>query len=141
MWLALSWVNHRHSAVAWKWFSTETTAGFFFCRFTQLGLLRLLNTASVMGDEVLTIGQAWKIYDQWLEDSRVSIRQEPLEVNTALRSATRPFSRLSSPRVIGDCYLMAVAGAVHSTLVTFDRGLANACRKAGQPVTLLESSA
>jgi len=92
----------------------------------------------VMGKDVQTIGEAWKVYDRWREDSRVGIRQEPFELDVAFRSATRSVSRLSSPKALGDCYLLAVSQVTDSTLVTFDRGLGSMCRKARQRVTLLE---
>ena len=81
------------------------------------------------------------MYDRWLEDSRVAIRQEAVELDVAFRAATRPVSRLSSPKALGDRYLLAVSQLTDATLVTFDRGLASACRKARQPFTLLESGA
>ena len=137
MWLALSWANHTHSKAAWNWFSRQEDNRFFFCRLTQLGLLRLLATSAVMGEDVRTIGQAWKVYDRWLEDSRVGIRQEAFEIDMAFRAATRPVSRLSSPKALGDCYLLAVSRVTDGTLVTFDRGLASACQKARQRVALL----
>jgi len=91
-----------------------------------------------MGKDVRTIGEAWKVYDRWLEDSRVRIRQEPVELEAAFRAATRPVSRLSSPKALGDCYLMAVSRVADATLVTFDRGLASACQKSHQRVMVLE---
>ncbi len=59
-------------------------------------------------------------------------------MNSAFRAATLLVSRLSSPKAIGDCYLLAVSQAMDATLVTFDRSLASACQKAGQSVALLE---
>lgn len=126
-----------HSDAAWAWFSRREHDSFFFCRFTQVGLLRLLTTSAIMGKDVRTIGQAWTVYDRWLEDSRIGIRQESLEMDVTFRAATRPFFRLSSPKALGDCYLLAVSQVAEATLVTFDRGLASACRKARQPVMLL----
>ena len=127
-----------HSDDAWAWFRRQEDKRFFFCRFTQLGLLRLLATSAVMGKDVRTIGEAWKVYDRWLEDSRVGIRQEPFELDAAFRAATRSVSRLASPKALGDCYLLAVSQVTNATLVTFDRGLEFMCRKAHQRVTLLE---
>jgi predicted nucleic acid-binding protein len=125
-----------HSNAAWGWFSRHERDSFLFCRFTQLGLMRLLTTSAIMGEEVRTVGQAWKVYDRWLEDSRIGFRQEPSAVDDALRAATRPFLRQASPKALGDCYLLAVSQANDATLVTFDRGLASACRKSRQPVEL-----
>jgi len=127
-----------HSDAAWTWFSRQEDSRFLFCRFTPLGLLRLLATSAVMGKDVRTIGEAWKVYDRWLEDSRVGIRPEAFEMDVAFRAATRPVSRLSSPKALGDCYLLAVSQVTDATLVTFDRGLESACRKARQRVALLE---
>jgi predicted nucleic acid-binding protein len=126
-----------HSDAAWTWFARREDSHFLFCRFTQLGLLRLLATSAVMGKDVRTIGEAWNVYDRWLEDSRVEIRQEPLELDVAFRAATRSVSRLSSPKALGDYYLLAVSQVADATLVTFDRGLASACHKARQRVALL----
>ena len=75
-------------------------------------------------------------YDPWLEDPRVGIRQEPFELEMAFRAATHPVSRLSSPKALGDCYLLAVSQVIDATLVTFDQGLASACQKARQRVGL-----
>jgi hypothetical protein len=86
-----------------------------------------------------TIGEAWTVYDRCLEDSRIGIRQESFELDSAFRAATRWFSRLSSPKVLGDCYLPAVSQVTEATLVTFARGLASACRKARQPAVLFET--
>ena len=138
VWLALSWVNHKHSAAAWNWFSGLGDDGFFFCRITQIGLLRLLTTEGIMGDEVLTIGAAWKVYDRWLEDSRVAIRHEPADINAAFRAAMQPVIRLAAPKAIGDSYLLAASQTMGATLVTFDKALALAGRKAGSPVVLLK---
>ena len=126
-----------HSDAAWAWFSRETGGRFFFCPLTQVGLLRLLATSAVMGEDVLTIGQAWKVYDRWLEDSRVGMHQELFGIDAAFRAASRPVSRSSSPKALGDCYLLAVAQVANATLVTFDRALAVACQKARQRVVLL----
>jgi toxin-antitoxin system PIN domain toxin len=138
VWLALSWANHMHSDAAWAWFSRQEDSQFFFCRFTQIGLLRLLTTSAVMGKDVRTVGEAWKVFDRWLEDARVGIRPEPFELDAAFRAATRSVTRLASPRALGDCYLLAVSQVADARLVTFDRGLASSCHKARQRVTLLE---
>jgi len=139
VWLALSWANHIHSGAAWTWLSRKEDDNFLFCRLTQLGLLRLLTTSAIMGKDVRTIGEAWKVYDRWLEDSRIGLRRESLELDPAFRAATHPVSRLSSPKALGDCYLLAASQIAEATLVTFDRALASACRKTRQPVALLDT--
>ena len=137
VWLALSWAKHLHSDAAWAWFSERPDDAFLFCRFTQVGLLRLLATSAIMGKDAQTIGEAWKVYDRWLEDSRIAMRLESSDLEAAFRTATRAVSRMASPKALGDCYLMAVSRINDATLVTFDRGLASECRKARQPVVLL----
>ena len=54
----MSWANHMHSDAAWTWFSRQEDNRFYFCRFAQIGLLRLLATSAVMGKDVRTIGEA-----------------------------------------------------------------------------------
>jgi hypothetical protein len=79
---------------------------------SQLGVLRLLTTSAIMGRDVLTIGEAWKVYDRWLQDTRTGLRQDPVIVEDLLRASTRPLSKLASPKALGDCYLMAVSQAL-----------------------------
>jgi hypothetical protein len=68
----------------------------------------------------------------------LGIRQEAFELEVAFRAATRSASRLSSPKALGDCYLLAAVSQVtNATLVTFDRNLASVCEKARQRVTPL----
>lgn len=133
----MSWANHRHCFTAWEWFSGLANDNLFFCRITQLGLLRLLTTAGVMGDEVLTVGAAWNIYDRWLEDRRITMRHEPAGIHTAFRAATQPLARLSAPKAIVDAWLLALSQTTRATLVTFDKGPASAGRKSAIPVLLL----
>ncbi len=66
VWVALTYEGHAHHRNAATWFATLTTdVSLVFCRLTQLGLLRLLTTEAVMGDEVMTQPGAWAAYDQW----------------------------------------------------------------------------
>ena len=105
---------------------------------SQLGVLRLLTTSAIMGRDVLTIGEAWKVYDRWLQDTRTGLRQDPAIVEDLLRASTRPLSKLASPKALGDCYLMAISQSLGTTLVTLDKALATVCRKANHPVILLD---
>ncbi len=79
VWLALSYERHVHHATAKEWFEQiGPGARFCFCRFTQIGLLRLLTTDALMGsDRVLTQAEAWRVYDRWLEDDRILLVEEP----------------------------------------------------------------
>ena len=94
-----------------------------------------------MGAEVLTIGAAWKVYDRWLEDSRVAFRHEPADINAVFRAATQLVTRLAAPKAIGDAYLLAAGQTMGATLVTFDKALALVGRKSGSPVMLLKPQA
>ena len=42
-----------------------------FSRYTQIGLLGLLTNRVAMGEQTLTLRQAWGAYDWWLKDPRV----------------------------------------------------------------------
>jgi uncharacterized protein len=125
VWLALAWAGHRHSAPAWTWFRSLSDGEVLFCRLTQLGLLRLLTTKAVMGEDCLTLGRAWAVYDRCLLDPKVGFRQEGADVEAIFRRASAPFRRTASPKAIGDCYLVAASAALKATLVTFDHGLAD----------------
>jgi len=121
VWLALTYDRHIHHPVARVWFENVAfTAHLFFCRITQLGLLRLLSTEAIMGpDSARSQRDAWRAYDRWLEDERVEFLDEPAGFEAQFRALTR--SPLASPKDWADSYLTAFARASRLTLVTFDR--------------------
>lgn len=124
--------------MAWKWLSSLEDEQALYCRITQLGILRLLTTKAVMGEDCLTLKAAWRVYDQWLRDSRVSFRHEPAEVDILFRQVTILFAQVAAPKVLGDCYLLALSEASHATLVTLDANLAKISDQIHQDVVLLK---
>jgi len=141
VWLALSWALHPHSRKAWQWLRSATVVAedpdlVLFCRITQLGLLRLLSTPAVMGGSAVTIGEAWKTYRRWLDHPGVDFFREPRDIDDLYEAATAPFSRQSAPKVLGDCYLLALSEAAEATLVTFDAALAALARGRKRPVVV-----
>ena len=59
VWLAMASSAHVHHIQAKTWYeSLRDDEDLVFCRLTQLGLLRLLTTAGVMGNRVKTGRQA-----------------------------------------------------------------------------------
>lgn len=133
VWLALTYERHVHHDAAKRWFQPlDDDARIFFCRVTQLGLLRLLTTVAVMGrEEVMGQGAAWQAYDRWLEDDRVSFLPEPPTLEEAFRAMSR--ARRPAPKDWADSYLAAFAEISDLTLVTFDQALH---RKAHQSIHL-----
>jgi len=112
-----------------EWFGTlPPDATFAFCRFTQLGLLRLLTAPAVMRDEVMAQPQAWAAYDRWLKDPRVEFVDEPTEIETRFRALTR--LRQPATRDWADSYLAAFATVGQLTLVTFDQRLRSRAKSA-----------
>jgi uncharacterized protein len=95
LWLALTYERHIHLAVGKRWFELlDGGSRLFFCRITQLGLLRLLTREAIMGSaEVMSQGGAWQAYNHWLQDERVSFLPEP----AALEDPFRDWSRLRFP--------------------------------------------
>lgn len=122
VWVALTYEGHAHHTVAVKWFRTlDQDSSLIFCRFTQLGLLRLLTARAVMGDEVMTQPEAWAAYDRWLDDDRTELVNEPSGLEPRFRSLTRRSN--PATKDWADSYLAAFAMSGELTLVTFDRGL------------------
>jgi uncharacterized protein len=121
VWLALLWSRHVHSAKATFWFEHAGEEQFFFCRFTQLTVLRLLTTETILGKDTQTMSEAWKLWDQVRADSRIAFLAEPDGLEKEFRSR----SRLStpSPKLWADAYLLAFAHIAGLKLVTFDRAL------------------
>jgi uncharacterized protein len=129
VWLALSSPDHEHFHSAWNWYATLPDATVLsFCRFTQLGLLRLLTTRAAMGAGTLTQAEAWDAYDFWLENGGAGFTNEPEGIEPHFRS--RANTPQASPKDWADSYLAAFSLAAGSTLVTFDRALAGKARGA-----------
>lgn len=122
VWVALAWVTHTHHLVAKEWFNSLVDEEPVFCRFTQMGLLRLLTTEAVMGPEVLTQRQAWSVYDSFLRDSGARFIYETRTLDDSFRSLSR--LDMASPKDWADSYLAAFALETGARLVTFDKGLA-----------------
>ena len=132
VWVALTHARHVHHQIASDWFADlDDDVRFGFCRFTQLGLLRLLTAEAVMGREVLHQTDAWAVYDRWLGDDRVGLVDEPAGLDRRFRTLTR--ARRASPKTWADAYLAAFAEASQMTLVTFDRTM----RGKAKPLVLL----
>lgn len=136
VWVALSVIDHTHNAVAWKWLrSLPGDARLVFCRYTQLGILRLLANAAVTGMQPLTLHEAWGVYDQWMEDPRVDFYPEPRNVDAEFREVMAPFATKPASKWVGDGWLLAFAAEADATLVTFDRALLEFARKRGYAAT------
>ncbi len=121
VWLALLWGRHTHSERARQWLESVPEEKFFYCRFTQLTVLRLLSSSAVMGPDVRKTPQAWHLWDKVCADDRVAYLAEP----GALEPEFRRQSKLgtTSPKVWADAYLLAFAIMSGLKLVTFDRAL------------------
>ncbi len=134
VWLALLWKRHLHSETARSWFEQAAEDQFFFCRVTQLAVLRLLTTEQVMGEDTRTMSEAWSLWDQVQRDPRMEFLPEPERLEPEFRSRSRLSSR--SPKVWADAYLLAFASVAGLRLVTFDRAL----KIRGADVLVLHSS-
>jgi uncharacterized protein len=131
VWVALSYSRHAHHLHAVEWLRGAGEIRLFFCRFTQLGYLRLLTTEAVMGKDTLTQVQAWREYDAWLESNIAALITEPVQLEENFRSFTR--RPRSSPKEWADTYLAAFAMAAGLRLVTFDQALSS---RAGDAILL-----
>src|SRR5579863_4901697 len=107
VWLALLWSRHVHSERAGLWFEQVGEQQFFFCRFTQITVLRLLTTEKIMGSDTKTMDEAWGLWDRVWADSRIEFLAEPEGMEKEFRSHSRLESR--SPKVWADAYLLAFA--------------------------------
>jgi toxin-antitoxin system PIN domain toxin len=133
VWLALTHDRHVHHPRAAQWLEGKEVP-LFFCRFTQLGLLRLLTNGQVMGADVLTQRKAWQAYHRWFEDDRVGFHDEP--DSARLEVAFEELSTRSQPstKLWADAYLGAFARSAGLTLVSFDQALR---RMPSVPIELL----
>lgn len=121
VWLALLWSRHVHTERARSWFEQASEEQFFFCRFTQITVLRLLTTDQIMGKDTKTMSEAWSLWDRVWADNRIAFLPEPDDLEREFRSRSRLSS--PSPKVWADAYLTAFATVAGLTLVTFDRAI------------------
>ncbi len=129
VWLAATHEIHPHHPVARAWIdSLEEDAVLYFCRFTQLGLLRLLTNRAAMGPDVLTQSQAWEAFDALVADPRNRLMDEPAGLEPVFRRQTS--RRQAATRQWADGYLAAFASVGGLRLVTFDRALATGTKGA-----------
>lgn len=122
VWIALTYRAHIHYSSAKMWLdSVAVDSELCFCRFTQLGFLRLLTTSSVMGNQVRSQAAAWETYDEWLRNGQATYVEEPPSLDQIFRTLSR--SPQASPKDWADSYLAAFAQAAAFQLVTFDQTL------------------
>ena len=57
VWITLAWDGHVHRDIAKTWFASLDRSEAAFCRITQMGFLRLITNARVMGNEAGRIRQ------------------------------------------------------------------------------------
>ncbi len=120
LWLALAFSDHAHHAAARSWFEAQPDGSCAFCRVTQMAILRHLTHGRIMGAFVQTQQEAWRNFDQLLNDPRVVFLPEPEN----LEAGFRHFTQAAMPSHGGwtDAYLAAFASGHAAQLVTFDRG-------------------
>ena len=118
-------VAERHAAhrdvKAW-WEALPATETIGIVRPVQTGLLRLLCTEAVMGDDTLSLSEAWGVYAMLLASGRFALVLESPGLDVAWERLCRPFGR--SPKVVMDAYLAAFALSGGYRLVTLDRAFA-----------------
>lgn len=122
LWIAVTVAEHVQHDAARAWFEAVPGDTIAFCRVTQMGFLRLLTNAQVMGDNVFTAEQAWRLLERLRRDEHVLFASEPLGLEQAWRKMT--LAHKTGANSWTDTYLAAFAQATSCTLVTFDRGFA-----------------
>ena len=121
VWIAFAWQGHVHHEIVKPWFAALERGQAAFCRVTQMGFLRLITNARVMGRDVLSQRNAWKIYDELARDSRVTFATESADVEPQWKRYTQ--ARSTGTNIWTDAYLAALASVQGMRLVTLDRGL------------------
>jgi predicted nucleic acid-binding protein len=86
-----------------------------------MSLLRLISNPAIMGDDVVTRGEAWRIIDQFWSDNRVLWAEEPDHLEAAFRAISAQND--NSHKLWTDDYLAAFAQASGASLATLDTKL------------------
>lgn len=119
-WLALLLRKHAGHATARAWWEQHPDAVGFFCRVTEMGVLRGLTNRAIAQEDVQTQEQAWRTYDACRANPRVGFAYEL----QGLEAVWRSHSSRSTPAVKRwtDDYLAALALIHGLRMVTFDAG-------------------
>ncbi|MGB8536109.1 MAG: TA system VapC family ribonuclease toxin [Acidobacteriaceae bacterium] len=105
-----------------------------FCRVSELGFLRLLTNSHVMGSDVLSPAQAWRVYDEWRTDGRVIFLSERTGFSEQWRQLGNQIS--GGPNAWTDAYLATFAGDSNATVITLDRTFRSLGNAAITPLAL-----
>lgn len=119
VWIALTSNRHVHHTIATEWLQGIEQDYLAFCRVSELGFLRLLTNSHVMGSDVLSPAQAWRVYDEWRTDGRVIFLSERTGFSEQWRQLGNQIS--GGPNAWTDAYLAAFAGDSNATVITLDR--------------------
>jgi toxin-antitoxin system PIN domain toxin len=119
IWVALTSNRHIHYSLAKEWLQSIESDQIAFCRISELGFLRLLTNAHVMGKDVLSPTEAWRVYDEWRTDDRVIFLPERAEFSESWRKLGEKIA--GGPNAWTDAYLAAFAVHANATIVTLDR--------------------
>ena len=120
VWLAATWGRHARHGIARQWFD-EQSDDLLLCRVTQMSVLRLISNPAIMGDDVVTRSEAWRIIDQFWSDNRVLWAEEPDHLEAVFRAISA--QNESSHKLWTDDYLAAFAQASGASLATLDTKL------------------
>ena len=120
VWLAAIWGRHVHHLVARRWFD-EQSEDLILCRVTQMSLLRLISNPVLMGEDVVTRSEAWRVIDQLWLDNRVLWADEPDQMEAVFRAISARSDH--SHKLWTDDYLAAFAQASGASLTTLDTKL------------------
>jgi uncharacterized protein len=121
VWLALSYRRHPCHEVASQYWQSVCEAGtlLWFCRTTMMGLVRLLVQPSLMGEDVMSLPQAWSAYQKWLAAQGVDLLPDPSGLDPVI--ARMMAAQALPARMWTDLCLAATAQCAGLRLVSFDR--------------------
>lgn len=120
VWIALAFEAHSLHPAAKVWFDGIGDESCTFCRLTQQGFLRLATNPKAIGEDVLTLNEAWALYDSIVGDPRIRLEPEPVGIEATWRTFTQ--GDTFSTKVWSDAYLAAFAKTSGLRLVTCDKG-------------------
>ena len=119
VWLAAAWGGHVHHELARAWIERQPAMA--FCRVTEMGLLRLLSNAAVLGSDVRSRRQAWDVVEALERDPRVRFIAEPAGIQQIWRAFSKKDD--ASHLLWTDDYLAAFAVAGDLELASLDRAM------------------
>jgi len=133
--LALAWPMHVHHGPAQAWFANHHRSGWATCGVTESGFIRVSSNRRAT-PEARSPGEAAHLLQRICQLDGHVFLDAAVQLSTQAEKIT---AHVHGSSQVTDAYLILLARASRTSVVTFDRGVAQLAPLLGAETTLLSS--